>query len=204
MGAGSKRKVRAPQQQRAQDTAAAIVEGAARILEREGMEALTTARIAEAAGVGVGSIYEYFESKDAIIAALCRRHLDEVRALMDHGFDSLAHVPIELAVLPFVRALFDLHSVRPRLRRVILQQLPAHLSAPVLAGIDAHVAARLTTYLQGQRHALRSPDVEMLAWTVARAGRGVSLAFTMEGRAQTDRARVEAALVDMVLRTLLP
>src|SRR5471030_1386317 len=66
---------RAPAQARSKATVEAILEAAARIIRREGEDALTTNRIAEVAGVGVGSVYGYFPDKAAIQLALARRML---------------------------------------------------------------------------------------------------------------------------------
>lgn len=63
-------------QARSQSTVEAIVLAAARILEREGTSGLTTNHIAETAGVSVGSLYQYFPNKDAIVVALIRHQLD--------------------------------------------------------------------------------------------------------------------------------
>lgn len=62
-----------PSQARAQLTQAAIVEAAARILESDGQSGLTTNHIAQRAGVSIGSLYQYFPNRDAILAALIRR-----------------------------------------------------------------------------------------------------------------------------------
>lgn len=65
-----------PKQARAVATFDAVVEAAARILGQEGYAALTTDRLATVAGVGIGSVYEYFADKDSIIAEVVRRALD--------------------------------------------------------------------------------------------------------------------------------
>src|SRR5215471_21205054 len=83
---------RAPSQSRSRDTVEAIVEAAAQVFERHGYAAGTTNRIAERAGVSIGSLYQYFPNKDAIVMELARRHiaqLDEaasagLQALVDH------------------------------------------------------------------------------------------------------------------------
>ncbi len=62
-----------PSQARAQVTQAAIVEAAARILETEGQAGLTTNHIARRAGVSIGSLYQYFPDKNAVLAAIVRR-----------------------------------------------------------------------------------------------------------------------------------
>jgi AcrR family transcriptional regulator len=62
-----------PQQSRAEQTVATILEAAARVLETKGMEGMNTNLVAQRAGVGVGSLYQYFPNKDALIVALSKR-----------------------------------------------------------------------------------------------------------------------------------
>jgi AcrR family transcriptional regulator len=69
---------RRPRQSRSRATWEAIVEAAVQILERRGPEALTTNRIAERAGVSVGSVYQYFPDKHAILAAAARREMAQL------------------------------------------------------------------------------------------------------------------------------
>ncbi len=82
-----------PTQRRAVETCAAIVEATARILEDKGQDALNTNRIAERAGVSVGTLYQYFPNKHAILVALIRREraalMAELRAIDRDGDDAL-------------------------------------------------------------------------------------------------------------------
>ena len=64
-----------PTQSRATETVNAVLEGAAHILERHGLEGYTTNAIAERAGVSIGSLYQYFPGKDAVTVALIEREL---------------------------------------------------------------------------------------------------------------------------------
>ena len=59
-------------------TVNALLEATARILIREGFDKASTNRIAEVAGVSVGSLYQYFPGKEALVAALIDRHNQEV------------------------------------------------------------------------------------------------------------------------------
>src|SRR5262245_35927574 len=68
---------RNPRQTRARATMEAIFEATARIIEREGIRALNTNRIAERAGISIGTLYEYFPNKDAVLVAMARRRLAE-------------------------------------------------------------------------------------------------------------------------------
>lgn len=62
-----------PRQARAQATHAALLEAAAQVLGRDGLSGFTTNAIAERAGVSIGSLYQYFPNKDALMLALIRR-----------------------------------------------------------------------------------------------------------------------------------
>ena len=68
---------RKPKQERAVATVDAVIEAAARILIDDGYARLTTNRVAERAGVSVGTLYQYFRSKEAILEALVQRIADE-------------------------------------------------------------------------------------------------------------------------------
>src|SRR5690625_588364 len=67
-----------PIQDRSKATVSAILEATAQLLQETTPAALTTAEIAERAGVSVGSIYQYFETKEALIAALAHDTLAQV------------------------------------------------------------------------------------------------------------------------------
>ncbi|MCA8899899.1 MAG: TetR/AcrR family transcriptional regulator [Hyphomonas sp.] len=75
----TEKKRRNPKQDRAQATVEAILEAAFQILEADGLAKLTTSRIAERAGVSIGTLYQYFRDKDAILAAMGQRQSDEMR-----------------------------------------------------------------------------------------------------------------------------
>src|SRR5215510_10266902 len=64
-------------QERSRATVDALIEATARILVREGFDSASTNRIAEKAGVSVGSLYQYFPGKEALIAAVIDRHHQE-------------------------------------------------------------------------------------------------------------------------------
>lgn len=65
-----------PVQQRSQATHAAIIEATIQVVVRDGVDHLTTGRVAERAGVSVGTLYQYFENKAALIDAVRTRHIE--------------------------------------------------------------------------------------------------------------------------------
>src|SRR3954447_18658239 len=74
---------RVPRQARSRARLQRMLDAADQLLAREGAEALTTTRVAEAAGVSVGSLYQYLPDKEAIVEALAGRYLTEFDGLMD-------------------------------------------------------------------------------------------------------------------------
>ncbi|WP_204114880.1 TetR/AcrR family transcriptional regulator [Shimia biformata] len=93
-----------PRQARAEATVEAIEQAAARILVQGGIEALNTNRIAEVAGVSVGSLYQYFPNKTAIMGALIRRKrarlLDGLRAAV--ASDAPPNTHMRRLILAFI------------------------------------------------------------------------------------------------------
>src|SRR3954452_9973154 len=73
---------RKPSQERSHQTVEAILEAAAQVFERHGYAAGTTNRIAERAGISIGSLYQYFPGRDAILIAIVDRHIDEGAAAL--------------------------------------------------------------------------------------------------------------------------
>jgi AcrR family transcriptional regulator len=74
---------RVPRQARSRARLQRMLDAADELLVREGAEALTTTRVAEAAGVSVGSLYQYLPDKGALVEALAGRYLVEFEGLMD-------------------------------------------------------------------------------------------------------------------------
>lgn len=134
-----------PRQRRARLTVDAILEATARVLVARGWAGTTTNHVAERAGVSVGTLYEYFPGKEALLAALVGRHLDEAEARLDALAEGLAASgpTLEGVVRAIVLAMLDLHAAAPRLHRVLFEEAPhgAAVRARVRALEDRHTRA---------------------------------------------------------------
>ena len=75
----TEKKRRNPKQARAQATVDAILEAAFQILEADGLAKLTTSRIADRAGVSIGTLYQYFRDREEILTAMGQRQSDDMR-----------------------------------------------------------------------------------------------------------------------------
>ncbi|MCL2430307.1 MAG: TetR/AcrR family transcriptional regulator, partial [Alphaproteobacteria bacterium] len=89
-------------QKRSRQTVDALLEATARVLVKEGYDRASTNRIAEVAGVSIGSLYQYFPSKEALVAAVIDRHTQETMELARDALIKVAMLPIEEAVRELV------------------------------------------------------------------------------------------------------
>jgi AcrR family transcriptional regulator len=141
---------RPPLQKRSRDTVRAILDAAARIFAARGYAGATTNHIAALAGVSIGSLYEYFPNKDALLVALLEEHLAAAEALLSRTAAEALAAPrgeLRAVVERFVRAMVALHSYDPALHRVLFEEAP--LSPRVrqrLAGIENRLTARVATW----------------------------------------------------------
>lgn len=97
-----------------------ILEAAARILEKDGFDGLTTNAIAGKAGISIGSLYEYFPNKEAILVAMARNILTEDEAVMAKAIEAALAVPGNDVVRSVVRALIGLFERKRDVRRMIM------------------------------------------------------------------------------------
>jgi AcrR family transcriptional regulator len=110
---------RQPRQLRSRQTVEAILDAVIRVLKRHGVEGVTTNRIAQAAGVSIGSVYQYFPDKRAIFAALHERHAQDVERLVERCLVEHAGASLEGFVRALVERLVDAHGRDPELEAVL-------------------------------------------------------------------------------------
>jgi AcrR family transcriptional regulator len=110
---------REPKQRRSRETVEAILEAVHRVLKRHGVEAITTNRIAEAAGVSIGSLYQYFPDKRAIFTALHDRHVDGVRHVIERTMADCTSASLEEFTRELVEGLANAHTEDAELHEIV-------------------------------------------------------------------------------------
>src|SRR5215467_1710487 len=100
-------------QSRSRLTVEALIEATARILVRDGYDRASTNKIAAMAGVSIGSLYQYFPSKEAVVAAVTERHTQELSQVVLNALLKVSEHPIEIGVRELISAAIDAHRVDP-------------------------------------------------------------------------------------------
>lgn len=151
-----------PSQARSRATVEAIIEAGARILSAEGWADFTTNKVAAAAGLSIGSLYQYFPDKLSLIEAIRRRHLDDSLAVMRRSRKEGRSVA--RFVTDLVRDMIAAHSIHPGLHRVLLDE------APSLGGyLDPHSSfeAEYLGYYATAVAAYRANEPQDKSYTIA-------------------------------------
>jgi AcrR family transcriptional regulator len=114
---------RDPKQLRSRQTVEVILDAVVRVLKRDGAPAVTTNRIAEVAGVSIGSVYQYFPDKRAIYTALHDRHSDEMSRLVERTLVEHAAASLATLLRALVEAMIEAHATDPALHE-LLREVP--------------------------------------------------------------------------------
>jgi AcrR family transcriptional regulator len=115
---------RQPTQKRAQETVNAILDAVIRLLKRGGASSITTNSIAEAAGVSIGSVYQYFPNKRAIFIALHERHIEQVDRVLQRKVSVSARESLDRLVFHLMDGMIEVHASDPELAALLDTEVP--------------------------------------------------------------------------------
>lgn len=153
-----------PVQQRSQQLVESLVEAAGRVVAEDGLASLTTIRVAERAGVSVGSLYQYFPSKEALVVAVIERHNWEILQLVQPVLAQIATLPMKQGVRRIVAAAIEAHRLDPKLHRVLAEQVPRTGKLENVEAINRQYYSWFKDYLESHRDELRALDLEVAAF----------------------------------------
>ena len=192
---------RQPRQERALEKVGLMLEAATRILDTQGLAGLTTNRVAEVAGVSIGTVYQYFNDKSELLDALARR---EVEALSDAVLAALTGpAPTEAGgrVRAVVRAVLQAYGGRTGVHRLLVEHLLATHGATPLPGMREAVVQMMShggiVGFDQRVRALAPADAFVLAHSVGGVVRALLAAPDRFDAAQ--RQAIEDALVRLVV-----
>jgi AcrR family transcriptional regulator len=147
-------------QERSRATVQALLDATARVLTREGYDRASTNRIAATAGVSVGSLYQYFPNKEALVAALVARHNQEMLDLLREALKEVASLDLATAIAKLVRAAVDAHRVDPALHRVLDEQVPRMGQLAKIEALQGETFQLVRSYLEERRNEISVRDLD--------------------------------------------
>lgn len=186
-----------PRQARAQDLVAAVLDAAVQVLRAEGAARFTTARVAERAGVSVGSLYQYFPNKAAILFRLQADEWRRTTALLGGILDDRTRPPAErlrALVHAFLRSECDEAEVRIALG----DAAPLYRDAPEAAAARDAGSRTIRAFLREALPAAEDAAVALAADLVEATLTEVGSGFSRAPRGEEEIAAYADAMADML------
>jgi AcrR family transcriptional regulator len=156
-------------QERSRTTVDSLIEATARILVKEGFDKASTNHIAEVAGVSIGSLYQYFPSKEALVAAVIERHQQEIMQTVRVELARASTEPLEKAMRQFVAVAVKAHCLDPRLHRVLAEQIPRVSRLEKAETFSRENFSLFRAYLESVRDELGVDDLELASFVCVTA-----------------------------------
>ncbi len=188
---------RLPRSQLGTATVEAILSAVERILERNGLDGLTTNHVAELAGVSIGSLYQYFPNKEALIGAVQDRYAEDTLTRVRAALEANADQPIRTVIMRIGEAVLAAkQNQRPIHRALIDARTAANVWDRYRGWMDQHVD--LIAEFLSKRDDVQVADVRSAAFVVVHAGEGLIQAATE--RPDVDVMRIALDAAEMLAR----
>jgi AcrR family transcriptional regulator len=193
---------KSPNQARAKATVAAILDATARILANDGFEAVNTNRVAEVAGVSVGSLYQYFPNKGSLVGAVAVRHTETMAAIIASGVRTAADDDLPELLRALIRSTMQAHAANPKLRRAIIEELPRIGRPARMAELKRGIHQSVVALLTAHRSRIKVNDIPMAAFVIINTVEHLTY-LAQTGQGVRDLARLERELNDLILAYLV-
>jgi AcrR family transcriptional regulator len=181
-----------PKQARSRVTYDTIVEAGTQVLARNGLAGFTTNLVAQRAGVSIGSLYQYFPNKDALMVAIIAAQQDRQSETITDAAASMAHVSLPDAVRQLVRAAMHHHITNPLLATAIDHEEARLPIGPLLTSYLARNARTLDPLLHHFRNEITLQLGDSASQTLPHMVRAIVDFWSNQNPPQLQQAEDEA------------
>ena len=185
-----------PQQARSTDLVAAILQAALQVLAQEGAQRFTTTRVAERAGVSVGSIYQYFPNKAAILFRLQSDEWRQTTAMLGEMLADASHPPLE-RLRRLVHAFVKSECDEAAMRVALDDAAPLYRDAPEAREARRASAGTLARFMREVLPGVAKPRRDLAAALIKATLSNVGKDFSESPRTEREIARYSDAMADM-------
>jgi AcrR family transcriptional regulator len=186
-----------PRQSRSRTIVEAILRGAAERLAGGGDEdSLRVEDVAERAGVGVGSVYDYFPDRNRLLAGVIAKTTEENLLAFEEVIARIGPLPLRQAIGEVVDVAFAAYLDKPKLTRALVRLADVNRLFPVLVRSQDSIAQQLAVDL-ARREDVRVADRDAAAWLLTNTLMGAVLAVVWDDDPRIARERIRASYIDM-------
>jgi AcrR family transcriptional regulator len=194
---------RRPRQARAQATVEAILKATSNVLVEEGYDRASTNRVAHAAGVSIGSLYQYFPSKEALVAALVDEHLGKMNALLAEALQQVTGADLESDARSLVNGLIAAYRCDPRLHHVLCQEVPKVGELRRVYEFEQRLGEVAREQLHGLRGRIGHADVDTAIFVLVNAVPSIIRAAVQSDPEGSQNALLASEVTQLILRYLI-
>jgi AcrR family transcriptional regulator len=203
MASQARRKTRnLPSQERSRQTVEAILESTARILTERGFDGASTNLIAQKAGVSIGSLYQYFPNKEAVVGALIGQIYREDLSAIEVAFQRSGHRRFEILILAVIRTLLRRFSERKRLRQIIYQEVPRTGQVQTVISVKTVLIEFLSQYLAARPDFSGGPNLPLKLFVIVNSIEATLYAAVFEAKTRTSEKALLNELKELIIRYL--
>lgn len=163
-----KKTARKPSQARSREMVDVILLGATRVFAQHGYARATTNRVAQAAGVSVGSLYQYFPDKDAILTELLARYRAGLVTRIGEKVAAMNEVTFERVVHALLTAILKDDQIHPALHRVLIERVLRTDARRTVSGFEERLEELIASALVAGKEAVSVPDPDLAAFVLVR------------------------------------
>ncbi len=192
-----------PRQARSKQTVDAILQAAAELFADLGYAQTTTNKIADRAGVSIGSLYQYFSNKDSLLASLLAQHRKEVNGVVDRGVAALRHhaTTLEVCIGQILLELVAIHEANPALTKALsASNLRESPTAHRALSHEREAETRIVCTILASRPDVREGDYAVMAAVLGQTMEQLTRWLVHDAPAELDREVLVRETVQLLVR----
>ncbi len=179
-----------PNQERARDTVENIVGATAHILEKDGFEKISTNRIAEKAGVSIGSLYQYFPTKEAIFSFMMERYVKSQTEMVDKIIQDRKQSPdLKETVRIIISAIMESKIKQSRFQKMFAEKVLSFAGYESLHKQDEHLISVFEKYLEPFGNEVRKENLDISLYFVIQSVKVLPIAILYQSKIKLSAAR---------------
>lgn len=194
---------KAPSQARSQHMVDTILEATAHILAERGYAGTNTNRVAAHAGVSIGSVYQYFPNKDALITALHEHHASQMYLIIGRVLDAAHPENLEDHIAALVNALLAAHEHAPELHKVLEKELPFFDPRKEDSAVDHSIFKRIRHLLETYHHQITRHNLDLATWTVLQMLESLIHSAVIDPPSYLKKEDIASAITDAITGFLM-
>lgn len=172
-----------------------LLQATTRIIRKEGLDQLTTNRVAEVAGVSIGSLYQYFPNKESLLDALREKYDAQFMKRMARAYTGFDGGSLREGLRVFMRFIVDIHREDPQLHNALAPEIPGEQHQFIIEMVRESLAQR--------RDEIRRPDLEIAAYIAVEVGETLVHNTAVHSPERLEDPRFLEEVCDLMERYLL-